>query len=272
MQESFLKAIQDLSRIPDFIQTEQDCIRYLQIIEKKLKHEKFPEPENDECCINPIYDRLTVHIWLKEAYSKPRFTIFDKFFKAYFLYLDGIMQEDLWKEVERVAKMFVKLDDKINTSRPMMRAEYSTRDESITFYINSKMKNSLKQVELRDDFLVKAKGFFVHETTHHQQNIKSDGKYILKYKKVDLSAVPTDYKYFNQNIEADAYGRQVGQLLLSRCPNVNYVDLLNMLATGTLPDPECQAILDIFKNSEISKEVKEKFIRAVHDFVAGLED
>ena len=274
MNGLFLEKIQQISKLPEFITDEATCKLYLEHIIRKLhKNQKqiSEKAKFNEICFNPILDRVAILAWLNEAYKKPDFTIFDKFFKAYFLYLDNIMQDAIWEQIEALTKMFVVLDSLASNRIPTLRAEYSTVEKTITFFINNKMFEELKQDNLRDEFLIRAKGFFVHETTHKHQDIKSKGLFAASYKEVDKSKIPIDYSYFNQKIEADAYGRQVGQLLKSRYPNTSYLKLLEMISTGNLSDPECQVIFDIFKSPEISKNIREKFLRATHDFVAGLE-
>ena len=68
--------------------------------------------------------------------------------------------------------------------------------------------------------------------------------------------------YFDQPIEASAYGRQVAKFLKEQYPEKSIQELFNKLTDLSL-EKEVAYFVNIYKDPAISKEAKQKFYRAL---------
>lgn len=107
-----------------------------------------------------------------------------------------------------------------------------------------------------------------HEDTHKQQY-----KQYKDYDKNYIEPVDNDFSwdYYNQKIEADAFGRQVGKTLRNYFPESNICDILDFIKTNKVPDLELQAILNIYSSEKVNKTSRKKFFRAMYDYLIGEE-
>ena len=121
--------------------------------------------------------------------------------------------------------------------------------------------------EIADNFYVA----FTHEDTHRQQQSKSKIKINQKYKpscsKYWNEALEQDFEYFNQSIEADAYGREIGARLEKR-----YKDPFSILVKinhNQIDDKYTKSIINVYKDPRVDKKVSHKFFRALYDYLNG---
>lgn len=81
-----------------------------------------------------------------------------------------------------------------------------------------------------------------------------------------------DLNYFDQFVEADAYGREIGARLehiynkiLSKSTILNYIN------NNNISDEYCKKIINIYKGPRISKKSNQSFFRALYDYLVGNE-
>lgn len=118
---------------------------------------------------------------------------------------------------------------------------------------------------------------FVHEDTHRQQ-FNAAGSYDIfkKYKKpkvLDWSDdIETDLDYYDQSIEADAYGREVASRLQTIFGAENSLTVLNKISVGSsVYDKYCERLISIYKDPRISEKSNKAFFRAIFDFLSENE-
>lgn len=77
---------------------------------------------------------------------------------------------------------------------------------------------------------------------------------------------PEDVAYFSQTIEADSYGRQVGEALKHLYPEKPISWIFK-----NVDNPETEDLLNVYRSSKISKKAFQHFWRALYDYVEGNE-
>ena len=129
---------------------------------------------------------------------------------------------------------------------------------------------------------------FVHEDTHNQQARVTPLKFFNNYVTYDSSKDPFDLqtlqnaKYFNQAFEADAFGRELGNILavsyklkdsdteFSRREKVH--DIFQDLKNEKVDDDFVKDIWRTYKDPRISEKAQKSFIRALYDYLEGFEE
>lgn len=129
---------------------------------------------------------------------------------------------------------------------------------------------------------------FVHEDTHKQQAKVTPLKFFDNYVAYDSSTDPFDLqilqniKYFNQVFEADAFGRELGNILavnyklkdsdteFSRREKVH--DIFQDLKNEKVDDDFVKDIWRTYKDPRISEKAQKSFIRALYDYLEGFEE
>lgn len=117
---------------------------------------------------------------------------------------------------------------------------------------------------------------YVHEDTHRQQFILGGNHLYNNYIKIKSNTFynnlsEKDYKYFDQQVEADAYGREIGSLLKGKYKN-NTELLYKDIANNNIQNDYVQTIINIYKDPRIKDANAKKFYRALFDFVEGNEN
>lgn len=140
-------------------------------------------------------------------------------------------------------------------------------EEEVFYASESELKN------LAANFWVN----FVHEDTHRQQ-FNAAGSYNIfkKYKApatldwtVNLMA---NLDYYDQSVEADAYGRDVGARLQAKFGERSNFHTISLISSGrNMNDDYCQKLISIYKDPRISKKSHRAFFRALYDFLSGNE-
>lgn len=133
---------------------------------------------------------------------------------------------------------------------------------------DSKIVELCSDSDAYKDYLTFLKQKIVHEDTHKQQFDRYEG-YNKDYKLPITGAFrlqsKEDVDYFSQTIEADAYGREVGQVLKDTFPNTYSEILFKMLMTGKT---DCiKEYTDVYKDSRISRKAFQHFWRALYDYL-----
>lgn len=129
---------------------------------------------------------------------------------------------------------------------------------------------------------------FVHEDTHKQQAKATPLKFFNNYVVYNSSTDPFDLqtlqnvKYFNQAFEADAFGRELGNILavsyklkdsdteFSRREKVH--DIFQDLKNEKVDDDFVKDIWRTYKDPRISEKAQKSFIRALYDYLEEFEE
>lgn len=125
--------------------------------------------------------------------------------------------------------------------------------------------NDLK--ELAANFWVN----FTHEDTHRQQQFAAKDFNIFKnYKNITsfdwTEDLGENLEYFNQQIEADAYGREIGARLEKIYKN-SVSSVFFDINANRIKDEYCKKIINVYKDPRISDKANKSFFRALYDFL-----
>lgn len=121
---------------------------------------------------------------------------------------------------------------------------------------------------LADTFYVN----FTHEDTHRQQQTSASDYDIFKnyknptqcYWNEDLSE---DFDYYNQQIEADAYGREIGARLEITYKNKSLADIFFDINANKIKDDYSKKIINVYKDPRISDKANRSFFKAMYDYL-----
>lgn len=114
---------------------------------------------------------------------------------------------------------------------------------------------------------------FTHEDTHLQQQSKSRKNIFEKYKSPTVSDWNEDLgknlEYFNQKIEADAYGREIGARLEKIYTEKGDSKLSIMMDVNhnKIEDKYSRKIINVYKDPRVSRDANHSFFRALYDFL-----
>lgn len=221
------------------------------------------------------YTLFVPRTWLTEAYKKSNDV---DWVKALRLYRDcmrnAVSEKDFTSYLDENKIVFETVDGEgliggqfeLSTQRVIMIFTKDIKEE--IFYAN---ENVLKN--LAANFWVN----FVHEDTHRQQLNAAGGYDIFKKYKapetldwtVDLIA---NLDYYDQSVEADAYGRDVGARLQAKFGKRSSFHTIGLISSGKdVNDGYCQKLISIYKDPRISKKSHRAFFRALYDFLSGNE-
>ena len=116
---------------------------------------------------------------------------------------------------------------------------------------------------------------YTHEHTHMQQAKVSK----IGFKNYRPSAVEywdedfgKSFDYFNQTIEADAYGREIAARLSSYYIGETVFDIFERIRKNDISEDYSKKIINIYKDFRIDEEVMKHFYRALYDALIGNED
>ena len=116
---------------------------------------------------------------------------------------------------------------------------------------------------------------YTHEHTHLQQ-AKASKIGFKNYKPSTMNYWNEDpdknFDYFNQTIDADAYGREIAARLSSYYVDDTVLDIFEKIRKNDIDDGYSKKIINIYKDFRIDKEVMKHFYRALYDNLSGNED
>ncbi len=212
--------------------------------------------------------RDATRFWLQEAYQKTDVAFIKDFVKSFYAYLDKQISEESFENIQDfngVRILFIR----DQSDEFFLDAKCRVTDNEIVFLTNWHTFKRLldRDKKYRHEFSKGIQALYVHEDTHRQQFKKySDLK---GYKTLDYNDAG-DLDYYDQYIEADAYGRQVGQMIRSTYPEESLDHLYKKIGTKTLPY-NIQQVLNTYQSSDVSKRNKVKFMRTLYDYLSDQE-
>lgn len=197
-----------------------------------------------------------------------------------FKLLQSVSQKKISKE-----KLYKVLDDKkigievLDTATNIIGGQFDLLNGKVIIQISKDLY--LKIFSANDEWLENlAANFwinFVHEDTHRQQQ-NAAGNYSIRKKYKSPSNLDwtedlgKDLDYFDQQIEADAYGREIGARLEILEKNKSVANIFLDINSNSINDEYCKKIINVYKDPRISKKVNKSFFRALYDFLVGNEN
>lgn len=110
---------------------------------------------------------------------------------------------------------------------------------------------------------------FTHEDTHAQQASKSKVKlnYISPTNKFWDEDLVKDIDYFNQTVEADAYGREIAARLEKLYPTETVSNLFLRITSNSIQDDYIKKIIGVYKDPRINDNANKAFFKSIYDFL-----
>lgn len=140
---------------------------------------------------------------------------------------------------------------------------------------NSQIQDLLNIPEYKRKFLKNLKSLVVHEDTHKQQFdcYRGYNKDYTFPESLDpfTDLTNQDVKYFSQTIEADAYGREVGEILKQQYKNKSANWIFENVIERNIP-AEIKDFIDVYRDPRISRKGFQHFWRALYDYLMEKEE
>lgn len=223
---------------------------------------------------------------LNELYKKANETICYHFLEAFRKYLNKEISEEEFDSFKKENHFDIEILPTYGTG---IRGCYDLSTKNYVIQIEKGLEiifHSLTNEQLYT-LVKKFWLWFVHENTHKQQDDLSGGFRLGKNYICFLDSDPTNLDiqqnvdYFNQLIEADAYAREVGEILkiLYNIPKEGVepsqsglvADIINDIKNGKIKDEDVQQITNIYWDPRINKKAKMKFFGTLYEYLYGEE-
>lgn len=238
-----------------------------QTIEKskdlKILREPFPQFSQPNFRSSLIRNRLY------EVYSKTN----TSFLKTLVLNLKRFLNQELSKNefIENCSKYGIGFMLYPNQNSEVIICYF---DPYLNLIVIPVYQNTIKALNDNtldiDEYVDLLEVCITHEDTHKQQ-FKKYFLYSKNYKYPDstdnTNLTTKNIAYYNQTIEAQAYGRQLGCVLRKKFPNLT----VNLIFQKIWKNELKYELLDIYRDSRVSDKAFDKFFRALYNYLANRE-
>lgn len=202
---------------------------------------------------------------IKEAYTKTELDFIKSYVKDLRKFLIGeIKYSDLtvWE---------IKYNIRTALSQTLHTEAYYDEDQNM-IVVELSTRFGFYEKDLIDEI----RAIYVHEDTHRQQANQSslynkDYKYPEAHDPFDLKS-SENRNYFNQFIEADAYGRQCGEKLRAIYETEEAEEILELISKNKIDveyDENFLWELKTYRSKALKQETKKRFFRALYDYLKG---
>ena len=168
------------------------------------------------------------------------------------------------------------IDFEIVTGHERIGGYFDLNDQLIKIQFTPDILEFIKTAD-KKDLKKLAKNFwinFCHEDTHRQQFLKA-GEDHFNYKapsSLDWNVdIGENLEYFDQSVEADAYGREIGARLKTMHPRKTVSQLFLSINSNLIKDTYCKHIINIYRDPRISEKANHAFFRALYDHLESNE-
>lgn len=207
---------------------------------------------------------------LQEVYTKTDVSFIEDMLEEMY---DANTEEELYE----IASKYNCVIEIIDSQSPhlFLKGGYGYELGKITFFFSSTgLQNFWEDANGEFDRAVfDLKRSLTHEDTHKQQDLKSKSKAFKSYKKLPNTA-PEDPKeadyYFDQNVEADAYARQVGFQLRKKFPNLDAKSIFDKIKNNKINSQIISEYRD--KDTDISEKNRRKFWHTLWQYLDNQEE
>lgn len=234
-------------------------------------HYEYPETIDDKGVMHYYLERVfkeaTIFLTLSEAYKKTDTSFLDQML----IDISDALQKYDTKEVNNltVGNFGIYIQD----GEYVQSAVYNPMTKRINIYINRKCLEHIKTYQNIPNILKRIKAAYVHENTHVQQDIASNGKFYNSntYKSADINKPESIKDYLNQRVELDAYARQYGFELRELYSNESTEDIFKRVFNAEIDDEDLKnnliAIFDVLTDKN-----KNFFLRNMYDYINNEEN
>lgn len=213
---------------------------------------------------------------IQESYKKTSILPCFEFLCVLQKFLQGKISKDTFDfKLEKLKFGF----EVINSNDSCIKGDFLPSTGKVLITITKDLISSIRRAD-EDTLKLISLNFwtnFVHEDTHKQQFNKCGFNLDKKYVKLENTTFyngklqNVEYKYFDQSIEADAYGREIGARL-SVIYNNNIDGIYESISNNSISDEYIKEIINVYKDPRISDKNSRKFYRALFDVVENNED
>lgn len=211
---------------------------------------------------------------LNEAYQRNGDIDWLEVFKKIKLHHEGLLSAQDWTSYYQDIGISYEIIDGIGG----IGGVFDSKTRLITLRITRDVFDRILRAD-EEDLKDLAKDFWVnfcHEDTHKQQTAKSKVNLNKNYKppvspyyNIDLEK---DLDYYNRVTEADAYGREIAARLQFWYPNSSNSTIYEAIDEDKVVDEYCSNIINVYKDSRVSRKARTSFFRALYDYLEDNEE
>lgn len=228
---------------------------------------------------------------LRESYKRTDFYTCIGFFRDLWLWQTGQIPEKEFNQNNIKRKMRLQV---IDDDRATVSGKFVPDTGLIIITFSQSFLDLIQRIQSKFDAADYAKleevadyfwTCFVHEDTHRQQVEATTFRFFDKYVTYDFNTDPFDLdiiqnlKYYNQPIEADAYGREVAETLRLEYPkrteDINpkltpTENIFKWIDSKEIKDRYALSLILTYKDPRISDKARKNFYRAIYDYLTDL--
>lgn len=238
---------------------------------------KFKLGESHEIC----FERLTKDEWYYDPAAASKEFHIDNILNEFYKKTNTSQIEELLIQIsEAIQNYDVSVITDITKSNfkifkikgiYIKEAKYNPLSKTFLLYVNEKCLQDIKDFKNIKNIKNILESFFVHEDTHRQQDIASNGKFFDPNKYIDPVDIKNRKAYVNQRIEIDAYARQYGFELRRLYPEETTDKIFKRIFNLDIEDDNLKANLEyLFEN--LTVENQKFFLRNIYDYINGDEN
>lgn len=210
---------------------------------------------------------LEAKIWMLEAYKSTDSDFIETFADFYFAYLDSKLSASDFARIQDMSRIKILVSPKQEERYPL-DGFYDKDTDAFIFIIDGRSLDYLISKDkylYREAFKSSLSDLYEHEDTHRQQ-AKKYFDYDKGYKTFSGKKSATE-AYYDQQIEADAYARQIGKKLI-RDYGADLEVVFDKISKNEIEDSFASYVINMYKNNKlISDENKQKFMSTLYEYI-----
>ncbi len=211
--------------------------------------------------------------WLSEAYDKVDTKLIENYLDDLVNFVLGKLDKKAFYQKSEDLRIGFELVKESSKDNP--KFDPSTNNGMTIIPIKkSQLKAIIEDETFKERYIRFLKNTIAHENTHEQQFDRYEGyckDYVAPEGENPFDLISEkDKQYFSQTIEADAYGRQVGESLLQSYKGLSCENIFKKVINNQIPK-DVEDIIKVYKSREISKKAFKHFWTTLYDYLKGNE-
>ena len=223
------------------------------------------EKSNYKGILRPLIGVSLQEVYIEEAYRKTDEQMCIDFVYLLKDFLNGEISTDLFLDFQEQHDFELHAVD----GEEIIHADYRAQSRKIYLYLSQDILGKISQSKDLEDIAKNIWANFMHEDTHAQQQKASKVDIKRNYIPPESLDWEDDFEkslaYFDQAIEADAYGRGIAGRLIAQYSEKK--DIYKDVAENTVKDAYAAKVINIYKNPKCKN--SKKFFRAFFDVLQG---
>lgn len=211
--------------------------------------------------------------WLSEVYDRVNTKLIENYLDDLVNFVLGRLDKETFYQKSKDLRIGFELVKESSKDNP--KFDPSTNSGMTIIPIKkSQLKAIIKNKAFKEKYVRFLRNIIAHENTHEQQFDRYEGyckDYVAPESENPFDLISEkDKQYFSQTIEADAYGRQVGESLLQSYKDLGCENIFKKVINNQIPE-DVEDIIKVYKSKEISKKAFKHFWTTLYNYIKDNE-